>query len=170
MANIPTKKLTALYVKACANPGMIQANDTFTLMIKDNRNVEMTHYETVIYRRVNDKVSIGGAYSATDRDNINGLIRLLNVDGCAWIRNGILHYSDDDGIQVSDNNNAGYCYGARVSFYKDYRFIGECNYMMYDSKLDLILKIKRDAMERDADYISSDIGRWERHGSRWFRN
>lgn len=108
MANIPTKRLTALYDKALKNVGQNVKDREWELLISENREiVQLIHYGTVIYRKAYDLVHICGAYSVTDRDNINGLIRLLGVSGGAFIRDKVLHYSDDNGMQISDFDRYG---------------------------------------------------------------
>ena len=109
MANIPTKRLARLYEKALAHAGTTVKDREFELLISESFDyVQLVHYGTVIYRNRAGTVNICGAFSVTDRDYINGLIMLMGVSGHAYIKNHILYYHDENGIQKADMNRYGY--------------------------------------------------------------
>lgn len=94
MGRIPTKRLENLYVKALKKNGEYVKDREFELMITNSGDVVLIHYGTVIYRNVKGNADIGGAYSKTDRDYINGIIYLMNLPGRAYIRNYRLYFDD----------------------------------------------------------------------------
>lgn len=108
MANIPTKRLINLYEKALKTPGKMVKDKEWELSVNASRTVvKMLHYNTVVYHMEHNNISIGGAFSVTDRDYINGLIRLLGVSGHAYISNKVLHYTDDNVTLVSNTDRFG---------------------------------------------------------------
>lgn len=108
MSKIPTKRLINLYTKATAHPGVLIKDCEWELCInKERDHIVMYHYCTMIYQNKNGVVSIGGAYSNTDRDYINGLIGLMGLSGHAYIDKFVLHYTDDNGVQIADCDRFG---------------------------------------------------------------
>lgn len=89
MGRIPTQRLEDLYKNACKK-GYAKSGP-FELHIK-NADIVLIHYGTVIYRSINGKVDIGGAYSKTDRDYINGIIYLTNGSGRAFMKDFNLYF------------------------------------------------------------------------------
>ena len=94
MGSIPTKRLINLYDKAIRNSGKFVKDREFELMITDSGDVVLIHYGTVICRNIKGNADIGGAYSKTDRDYINGIIRLMKLPGYAYIRDYNLYFND----------------------------------------------------------------------------
>ena len=95
MGRIPTKRLENLYVKALKHNGKYVKDREFELMINtESEIVVLIHYGTVIYRNIKGNADIGGAYSKTDRDYINGIIYLMDLPGRAYIRDYHLYFND----------------------------------------------------------------------------
>ena len=111
MASVPTKQMTALYEKATNNRskriksgnyelfignGLGTGNDWIKVIASGNLipMIELKHYGTTIFywNLKKGEVHTGGAWSSSDRDAINGLLRLMGFPCCAYIRRGKMHF------------------------------------------------------------------------------
>lgn len=89
MGAIPTKRLETMYKNAQSRGH--SKSGPFELWITGD-DMLLSHYGTCIYRRVNGHVDIGGAWSKTDRDYINGMIKLTNGQGRAFMKDFVLYF------------------------------------------------------------------------------
>ena len=111
MASVPTKQMNALYMKALNNQGNAIKSGHYELFIGDGLGtgndwikvvasgnlipmIELKHYGTTIFywNLKTGEVHTGGAWSASDRDAINGLLTLMGFPRCAYIRRGEMHF------------------------------------------------------------------------------
>ena len=111
MASVPTKQMNALYMKALNNQGNAIKSGHYELFIGDGLGtgndwikvvasgnlipmIELKHYGTTIFywNLKTGEVHTGGAWSASDRDAINGLLTLMGFPCCAYIRRGEMHF------------------------------------------------------------------------------
>ena len=111
MASVPTKQMTALYEKSANNRNQRIKSGNYELFIGNGLGtgsdwikvvasgnlipmIELKHYGTTIFywNVKTGEVHTGGAWSASDRDAINGLLTLMGFPRCAYIRRGVVHF------------------------------------------------------------------------------
>lgn len=89
MPSIPTKQMRRLYGLASTVKECRFKDDNYELVMCDHYTILKNH-GTTIYLRWGTEATFEGAYSASDRDAINGLFRCHGLPSVARIRNGKL--------------------------------------------------------------------------------
>lgn len=96
MVQTPTKQLIALMEKAKHNQRTIVKSGTYEMYV-DGEHIILIHYGTRIFEWKGGKndVDTHGAYSASDRDAINSICKLLKERSCARIKDGTLIFDNE---------------------------------------------------------------------------
>lgn len=88
MSSIPLKNITDLYVKCVGTPNKLYRNGNYTMYITDKGEIMLRHYGTIIfhYDPKKKESTYGGAFSVSDRDAINSIVRLSHKGNGVYIQ------------------------------------------------------------------------------------
>lgn len=96
MSTVPTKRLESMVARARRNPGRWVLDKEYCIFMSHEGLFTIQHYSTIIYDMIDLKtITIGGAYSASDRDCINGMNILMGIPGRAYIKGHKLRYDPE---------------------------------------------------------------------------
>ena len=99
MSAIPLKVIEDLYFKALTNPDTWKSGGrAYEMMVTRKGDIYLEHYGTRIfhYDPKTKKTDYGGAYSISDRDAINSIVRVSRKGIGVYYRGGRL-YQDGTG-------------------------------------------------------------------------